>query len=424
MPPSPPACAARSPLRPSGTRRCILRATEAFGTGTASGTARCVILLPRAMRTFSLMESEPRPEPTLDGLDVRTRDASRLGSERSCLGSAVARHPRGHRRGLRLRAAVPPTHPELAALQALRGAVRRARRAGDADVRSGAVGEEPDHLRLLLQGTRERDRGGAEIELTLLFADIRGSTGLGESMGAASFHRLMGRFYHEMTKVLVAHDAVVDKFVGDEVVALFIPALTGADHAGARSRRRARCSGSPAMGMRPVRGRRSGSASTRALAYVGTVGDTVTDFTALGDTVNVTAPAGVRARPAARSWSAPTLIARRPGNGSRNAGTSRCAAGSSRSTSACSTSDTDPASLHSAAMDLHVIGPLASPAERAAVDGVLGPAGVGLGRRAAATAASTATRPAAATRSGRGAPSCCRRCTPSRTGSAGSASRR
>ena len=77
----------------------------------------------------------------------------------------------------------------------------------------------------------ERGRGGAEIELSLLFADIRGSTSLGESMGATAFHGLMSRFYEAMTKVLVAHDAVVDKFVGDEVVALFIPALPGADHA-------------------------------------------------------------------------------------------------------------------------------------------------------------------------------------------------
>ena len=49
-------------------------------------------------------------------------------------------------------------------------------------------------------------------------------------------------------------------------------------------------------------------------------------------------------------------------------------------------------------MDLHVIGPLASPAERAAVDGVLGPPESRLGRRAAGGRASTGTRPAAATR--------------------------
>jgi adenylate cyclase len=135
----------------------------------------------------------------------------------------------------------------------------------------------------------ERGRGGAEIELTLLFADIRGSTALGESMGPASFHALLDRFYHEMTKLLVAHDAVVDKFVGDEVVALFIPVLAGADHAGravhtAREMLKVTGQGDPAGPWAPL-----GIGIHTGPAWVGTVGDTVTDFTAIGDTVNVTA---------------------------------------------------------------------------------------------------------------------------------------
>jgi adenylate cyclase len=135
----------------------------------------------------------------------------------------------------------------------------------------------------------ERSRGGAEVELTLLFADIRGSTTLGESMGAASFHGLLDRFYQVMTKVLVGHDAVVDKFVGDEVVALFLPVLTGGDHAGravqaAREMLRATGHGDPAGPWAPL-----GIGIHTGPAWVGTIGDAVTDFTALGDTVNVTA---------------------------------------------------------------------------------------------------------------------------------------
>ena len=42
---------------------------------------------------------------------------------------------------------------------------------------------------------------------------------------------LMGHFFRTASEILIEHDAVVDKFVGDEVVAIFIPALTGERHA-------------------------------------------------------------------------------------------------------------------------------------------------------------------------------------------------
>jgi adenylate cyclase len=77
----------------------------------------------------------------------------------------------------------------------------------------------------------EKARGGAEVELSMLFADVRGSTGLAETMGPGAFQNLLGRFYREATNTLVARDGIIDKFVGDEVVALFLPVLAGRDHA-------------------------------------------------------------------------------------------------------------------------------------------------------------------------------------------------
>ena len=99
----------------------------------------------------------------------------------------------------------------------------------------------------------------------------------------------LDRFYHQATDVLLAREAVIDKFVGDEVVALFIPALAGADHA--------RHAVEAARDLLRVTGHHDAGGPWLPLgvgvhsgtAYVGVVGDAVTDFTALGDTVNVTA---------------------------------------------------------------------------------------------------------------------------------------
>ncbi len=81
--------------------------------------------------------------------------------------------------------------------------------------------------------TLANNHGGAEIPCSLLFADVRGSTQLAESMRPSDFKTLMDRFFRTASAILVEHDAVVDKFVGDEVVAIFIPALTGDRHAAA-----------------------------------------------------------------------------------------------------------------------------------------------------------------------------------------------
>jgi adenylate cyclase len=132
--------------------------------------------------------------------------------------------------------------------------------------------------------------GGAEIELTLLFADIRGSTRIAEQMPAAEFRTLLNRFYDAANRVLIDSDALVDKLVGDEVIGLYLPVI-GADHPrkaalAARDLLLATGHGDPEGPWVPV-----GAGVHTGNAFVGGVGSeaTVTDFTAIGDAVNVAA---------------------------------------------------------------------------------------------------------------------------------------
>ena len=135
-----------------------------------------------------------------------------------------------------------------------------------------------------------KHHGGAEIEVSLLFADVRGSTTLAEGMSSAQFRDLMSRFYSTATKVVFDHDGSVDKFVGDELVAMFYPLLTGERHA-ARAVEAAtallRATGhEDADGpWVPI-----GAGVHTGMAWVGSVGEGPrTELTVLGDNVNIAA---------------------------------------------------------------------------------------------------------------------------------------
>ena len=131
--------------------------------------------------------------------------------------------------------------------------------------------------------------GGAEVELSLLFADVRGSTGLAERMPAHAFSRLISRFYGAAGRVVDNWNGLIDKFVGDEVVALFIPGFAGEDHASravgaARELLRETGNDGPDPWV-PV-----GAGVHTGVAFVGSVGEgDDCDFTAVGDAVNTAA---------------------------------------------------------------------------------------------------------------------------------------
>ena len=63
--------------------------------------------------------------------------------------------------------------------------------------------------------------GGEEREVTVLFADIRGFTHLVEHMAPSDVITLINECMTRVSRVIDQHDGVIDKYVGDEVMALF-----------------------------------------------------------------------------------------------------------------------------------------------------------------------------------------------------------
>lgn len=70
---------------------------------------------------------------------------------------------------------------------------------------------------------------GTEVDMSVLFADIRGSTALAEKMTPTQFKELIDRFYSKTTHVLIHSYAMIDQLVGDQVSGYYIPAIVGKD---------------------------------------------------------------------------------------------------------------------------------------------------------------------------------------------------
>ena len=137
----------------------------------------------------------------------------------------------------------------------------------------------------------KRYQVGTETELTLLFADVRGSTTLAEDIGASAFHHLINRFYTTSAEIFVHSNALIDKLVGDQVIGLYVPGIAGPDHAriaidAARSLLEATGHADPEGPWIEV-----GVGVHTGTAYVGAVGSSqsVSDITVLGDAPNTTA---------------------------------------------------------------------------------------------------------------------------------------
>jgi adenylate cyclase len=73
--------------------------------------------------------------------------------------------------------------------------------------------------------------GGQEREVTILFADLRGFTTLSEKLTPQELLTLLNRYLDRMSTAIEAHGGVIDKFIGDAIMALFGAPVAQADAA-------------------------------------------------------------------------------------------------------------------------------------------------------------------------------------------------
>ena len=136
-----------------------------------------------------------------------------------------------------------------------------------------------------------KHQGGVEIDLSLLFADVRGSTTLAENMRPAEFHKLINRFYSVATQVLADSGALIDKIIGDQAAGMYVPGLAGQQHTlraveAAKEILIKTGHKDPQGPWIPL-----GVGVHTGIAFVGSVGSEngTSDITVLGDTANIAA---------------------------------------------------------------------------------------------------------------------------------------
>jgi adenylate cyclase len=128
--------------------------------------------------------------------------------------------------------------------------------------------------------------GGAEVDMSMLFIDIRGSTALSEKISPTEFSQVINRFYASATKVIVEEDGLVEKLAGDEVAAFWGAGFAGPDYVQRTIRVAQNLLGVMERQKIPV-----GIGVHAGIAYFGAMGTTegLTDISAKGEEVNTAA---------------------------------------------------------------------------------------------------------------------------------------
>lgn len=144
----------------------------------------------------------------------------------------------------------------------------------------------------LLNDPKNAELGGVMVEITVLFADLRGFTSYTEGVQHPSdVVDLLNRYFTTVVPILLDEGGTVDKFVGDAVMAVFNTPILQPDHAvrAVRAAHRMQQAIGELIRDRPDWPQFRIGVNTGS-ALVGNIGsDELRNYTAIGDAVNVAA---------------------------------------------------------------------------------------------------------------------------------------
>ena len=132
----------------------------------------------------------------------------------------------------------------------------------------------------------KKNQGGAEVEMSMLFADVRGSTALSEQMTPMEFQKLINRFYVGATNIISEEHGLVEKLAGDAVAAFWGAGIAGKKFVSRTVRAATKIQKTMIQQNIPV-----GIGVHAGVAYFGAMGseDGLADISAIGDEVNTAA---------------------------------------------------------------------------------------------------------------------------------------
>jgi len=145
----------------------------------------------------------------------------------------------------------------------------------------------------VIKDTDEIELGGEKAEITVLFADIRGFTGISEDLPPEIVTDLLNEYFRVMLPVIEKYNGVLNKFMGDAILAIFGDPIKDDKH----PENAIRCADEMIKEVFKIRERWKkegkpkidiGIGINTGIAFIGNVGTQERlEYTVIGDTVNV-----------------------------------------------------------------------------------------------------------------------------------------